>query len=157
MVIKKKVKKLTPKPKFAGDVLPNNGVMSAKAEAMLMGFTIALDSIDEKINRTEVVWYVSYILSVLNQNTPADNVEEAGRVYEGMTRYGKNIAKHITVNTIDGMVMIALTLDDGEDEFPVLDTEYGVFSYVYNITVPDFSELGYTFYEKRANTYHRIG
>lgn len=160
MVIKPHKKVVVEQPRqFAGDVLPKVGVMCAKAESMLMGFAVPMDAKTEEFNRTEVIWYVSYILSVLNGDTPADNLLTARDVWNDINKYSKNIVRHITTNTIEGMKMITFTLDNEEEEFPErLDTPDGVFSYVYNITCPEFSELGYSFFREKANNmYHRVG
>lgn len=160
MVIKPQKKVVIEQPRqFAGDVLPSVGVMSAKAESMLMGFVVPMDAKTEEFNRTEVIWYVSYIMSVLNGDTPADHLITARDVWMDINKYSKNIVKHITTNKLMGMNVITFTLDNEEEEFPKrLDTPEGVFSYVYNITCPECSELGYTFYEEKVNNmYHRVG
>ena len=41
-------------------------------------------------------------------------------------------------------------------EFHLNDAD-GVLTYVHNYDGPDMSELGYCFFEKQGNTYHRIG
>mgnify|MGYP001404329474 CR=1 FL=1 len=131
-------------------------------EAMTKGELAMMGIVMPVINNKEAIEITDYILKTLVA-TKQTSIEDSGTeiLDNQINRYGKNQVRHIVVNTIHDMVMITYTLEgDGDEEpFPEdLTTQDGVFSYVLNLTVPMFSELGYTFYEKRqGGNYYRIG
>jgi hypothetical protein len=126
------------------------------AESVLQGNTIPV--IDEE--------HLKFILDYVKGARGFDYDSDA--VIKGSKRFVKNPHYvHINLSQIADMTMIAMTMhevdDDAEngmsDSIEPYDllSEYGVFGYVYNIDVPDFSELGYSFYELEGNKVKRIG
>jgi hypothetical protein len=120
---------------------------SADAEALMMGFTIALTSIHQ--------WEftMNYIKKVLDLDYDTD------LVYKGMTKYLREFTiHHMNLSVLDGMKMITTTISTDEDTEPYnLLSENGVFGYVYNEACPDFSELGYSYYKKKGAKVVRVG
>ena len=113
-------------------------------------------------NHSEASVVIDYILQTLlgdKKDVSGDKVIElANKYHEG----GPMKVRHMTTSMVEGMRMIVLCLDD-----PMLDEEDGmtydqrlnshyVFSYVYNVDCPDFSELGDVYMEKkRDGCWHR--
>lgn len=120
--------------------------LHAKAEVILMGIAQPVDCNEE----AELL--VDYMLDVLNHNEV-----EGKDVIKDAIKYCKNgKIRHITTNTIEDMAMITLTLETDEDEGKYdVTSPNGVLSYVYNVTCPLFSELGYTFFEIKNGKLHR--
>lgn len=136
----------------------------SKAELALMGRVVPI------INNKEAIEITDYITNVLKVSHHNLDIESGTEVIDNrVNQFGHNIVRHMVVNTLmDEFQCITYCLqsdpepDEDEEEseqYPDdLTTHDGVFSYVYNVSAPDLSELGYTFYEKRVdNTYHRIG
>lgn len=73
---------------------------------------------------------------------------------------GKARVSHIIVNTVEEDIHVGLLIDTPEypaTEDGVLDPD-GFLTYQYIPTAPYLSELGYSFFEKRADkSIHRIG
>lgn len=67
--------------------------------------------------------------------------------------------KYLIVNTVNGDIHISMII--GTKEYPVpedLETDEGVFAYVYNVSCDIDSELGYIFLKKsESGSYRRIG
>lgn len=121
-----------------------------KAEMMLMGLVTPVESREEAQEMTD------YILNVVRKGRSEDEQDTAEDVMKGVSTDCE--IKHMVVNTLEDMVLITYLLDDGEEEYPEdLATRDGVFSYVYNVNISYFSELGYTFYNKVGDHYKRIG
>lgn len=124
---------------------------STIAEVMMMtGNVFAIHS------KEQAEFITAYILKVVNDcDFSSIEAEEA---VSGCSRYGDNKIMYMCVNRINGMIMITYLLKPNGEEFPDnLTTPDGIFSYVYNATCPDCSELGYTFYQKTRGVYHRVG
>jgi len=121
-----------------------------KAELSLMGKVVAVDS------NVEAAEITDYILNVVDE----DHLLSGQQIIsEHVNRYGENIVKYMVVNTVMDWVQITYVIED--EEYPVpenLDTYDGVFGYVYNVSDPELSELGYVFFGRKPNgTYKRIG
>lgn len=163
MIIKPEMMKRMKKvPSKQGDYR-TIGEMSAMAELMLQGKVQTFSNTDmtQDSNKTLTTWFICYILKVIHAEKdtyPIDYLEEAHEIWDTIQEYGEKTVKHMVVNTIEGMPMITFGLDDEEDPWHEdLDNDW-IFSYVYNVSCPDLSEFGDTFYEKRSdNFYHRIG
>lgn len=121
----------------------------AKAEVILMGMTLPVESIEE------VKFITTYILSVINGVDDDTAKTEAEEVFNLVNKYNSENTpiSHISVSTTPFGRMITFVRDE---EMQVLETPEGVLAYVYNVDYPDCSELGYVFFEKRAGTYRRI-
>lgn len=67
--------------------------------------------------------------------------------------------KYTIVNTVMDDIHISMLIETKEHALPEdLDSEYGVFAYVFNLSYDLDSELGYIFLEKvDGNEYRRIG
>ena len=78
--------------------------------------------------------------------------------------------KHMCLNNTEFGLMITITIYDPEptdfgyvpkENEPVeeysLTSPDGVFSYVYNVDTPYFSELGYTFFQNKGGKIVRVG
>lgn len=80
------------------------------------------------------------------------------KAVSGMNQYNKNKVTHLVVNTLEDMVLITLVKDDSVKTVPWdLLTRDGVLAYVFNVSQPDFSELGYVFFTYRNGFIRRIG
>lgn len=99
---------------------------------------------------------IGCILSMIHAEDTADDViKKAFRFYN---EADEARIEHIICNTVLGDNHMALVI--GTKKHPVpkeLDTDEGVFAYVYNADITYNSELGYIFLEKRNDGYHRIG
>lgn len=132
----------------------NNKVHAiTKGELVLMGITTPID------NNEEAIEVLNYVQKVLGASFPIVMEDSKKIVNDYICQYRPNVVKHMVANMINDMIMITFTLDDGEQTFPDrLDSEYGVFSYVYNVTYNDCSEMGYTFFKMdKDGIYRRIG
>lgn len=140
----------------------SNQELKAVAEVMMMGFTVPV------LVQAEIGTIVKHVVKTLgNSSHPSLKGCENGVFSDFVSRlyqYDKNEEYEVTtmsVSRLDGMVLLTVTIDTMRESvrYKDLDTKDGVFSFVYNIDVPEFSELGYTFYERlgNQNTYRRIG
>ena len=105
----------------------------------------------------QVKTVLSLILSAIgcHEDTADDVIKEAFQFYD---ETDEARITHIVCNTVEGDRHISLVI--GTRKYPVpknLDTDEGVFAYVYNADDTTCSELGYIFFEKRNGGYHRIG
>lgn len=119
---------------------------------LMQGSTIYIKSNQEAI---EFLNYISEYLSV-----KFDGKDIIYKILEYTDGSGQVQHMNVSQSRLDKdvMVMVALTLTTNEDEEPYdLLSENGVLAYVYNVTAPDLSELGYTFYKKRNDKVVRIG
>lgn len=135
--------------------MTKEGRLCAKAEMMMMGITQMVEDCEEA---HKITAYIVRTILDLNNEKAKDKAQE---VMNNCFKYLSDEAdvRGMVVNTIMGsMVCITYIIDDGEEGVPNdLATPYGVFSHVENLTCPDCSELGYTFFEKKSDGYHRVG
>ncbi len=120
-----------------------------KAEIALRGIAVEINTNEEAID------VLDEIAVILEEDFTG------ARVFKEAVRYCKGVEiEYLSVNTLDDMILIALTMTTDEDEeeepYDILNNN-GVFGYVYNVTYPDCSELGYSFYELKNNNIVRIG
>lgn len=121
-------------------------IVADKAELVLIGRTIGVENHGELLN---ILDYVKGILGV-------DYV--SSDVLQGALKYcAEGCVKFISMSTIEDTILITLLLDTAEEPLPQLDAPDGVFGYVYNVSYPVMSKLGYSFYRKSGSSYKRIG
>ena len=109
----------------------------------------ALMGIAQPITMDELKEVIPYIASAIG--VECDTQE----VIDQMFKYTTATPKHFVMNTIHGMKLLTVTLDDGESDY-LLEDEDGVFSTVYNFSCPDFSEIGYSFFAVKNGASRRI-
>ena len=125
--------------------------LKTTGEMLLMGEVLS-------VNKAHVVDLIDYVQGVMRNTHQISHKLTGKDVVDMINKYGENTVTHMCINTIMDMIMITFVLKDEEleEEFR-LDNEYGVFSYVYNATHPDLSELGYTYFQWDGHRYHRVG
>lgn len=128
----------------------NNAALTyLKAYTALNGRLVYSDSNEEAIE----------ILSAMKAIQGFDY--EPAQVLERAQRHCENgVVKYLIVNTNRQIedIQISMILETPEVPVPTeLDTEEGVFAFVYNVNQTLYSELGYIFLEKVEKTYRRIG
>ena len=124
--------------------------LATKCELAMMGKVIPC-------NNEEVQAMTEYIITTLKASNEYLEMEED--ILSKINQYGNHRVKYLVCNVIMGEFnCITFLLDDDEEPIPQdLETDDGVFCYVYNVTDPMLSELGCCFFEKKAdNYYHRI-
>ena len=125
--------------------------LATRCELALMGKVIPC-------NNSEVQAMIDYIITVLRASN--EYLDEEKDILSKINAYGDHRVKYLVCNTIMGEFnCITFLLDDDEEPIPQdLETDDGVFCYVYNVTDPMLSELGCCFFEKKQdNYYHRVG
>lgn len=139
----------------------------ATLEIALMGAVVSCDETE-----VDLVSATRYILSAVNgkYNFTEDELTEKAedavkRIHKYDSEDEKTVVRFISVNTsvLDDSIHITYILDTGDEYSPcnfkavkklVEDPSreaggaYYWFSYVYNVTCPEFSEVGDTFYAK---------
>lgn len=124
------------------------GQLNAKAELALMGRVVFMRS------REDFEYVLDYIAKVLH-------CEQSGHdIYENAVKHldpKKTYPIGLSCSTIGGEFKVATLIMKDVGESVELDRQDGVFCYCYNFTRPDFSELGYSYFEKQGSTYHRVG
>lgn len=125
----------------------SKGDLNAKAEIAMMGRVV------EATNTDDLEYIIDYITKTLRKSTDAKDILQAA------TKYAKDLQPTgLIMNTICGeMQCLTVVLKDPKETSFELDSEQGVLCYVYNYTCPDFSELGYCFFEKEAPGFKRVG
>lgn len=125
--------------------------LKTTGEMLLMGHVLP-------VNNADVKDLIDYVQGVMRNTNQISNKLTGEEVVQMINKYGENTVTHMCINVIMDMIMITFVLEDKdlEEEFE-LDSDYGVFSYVYNASHPDLSELGYTFFQYRMNRFHRVG
>lgn len=127
----------------------SKGELNAKAEVALMGRAVNVQ------DRDNLAYMIDYICMVL-KHTETSGAE----ILKLATRYCDEMTKPIGIicNTIMGdMQCLTVILKDFDGSPFKLDSEDGVLCWVHNFTCPDFSELGYCFFEKTPSGFRRIG
>lgn len=128
----------------------SKGELKARAELALIGRAVNLQ------DRDNLIYVIDYICKVLKHtdSTGEQILEKAEKHLD------KEKTKPIGLvcNTICGdMKCLTVILKDFDDGHFQIDDENGVLCYVYNFTAPDFSELGYCFFEETPSGVRRIG
>lgn len=119
--------------------------LRGKAEAIMMGMPQRVSS------KEECVFILDYITEVLTGKPIGMEV------YEKSIHYAKDqTPKWIFTNVMGGMKMITLPFEEVLTKPNGDYIEDGVFCYVYNLDCPDFSELGYSYFENKGKM-RRIG
>ena len=111
-------------------------------------------------NRGECVQACRWHYEIREKDSECGYLEMEEDILSKINQYGDHRVKYLVCNTIMGEFnCITFLLDDDEEPIPQdLETDDGVFCYVYNVTDPMLSELGCCFFEKKQdNYYHRVG
>jgi len=130
--------------------------ISARAEAVLMGLFIPVKGDAEAIKG--ILNYLNVFFK--NTNNSEIDTEEVLRLAFRYVEDKTTVITHIGVNTLDDMVLITLTLKNAEEIAErgyTLDSKDGEFCYCHNVTYPDCSELGYSYFKKDNLGYRRVG
>ena len=118
-----------------------------KAEKVIKGYTVPINTNEEAID------VIDEIAEILEENfTGAEVFKEA-------IRFCRDVEiKYLSVMLYEEMILIGLSMitDEDEEPFDILN-ENGVFGYVYNVTYPELSELGYSFYIEYDGEIVRVG
>ena len=123
----------------------------AKAYKATKGVLVSVDS----NGMAKDVLSTLLLLMRCNEATADDVINKAFEFYE---QNDEAVITHIICNTVMMDRHISLIIGTKKDPVPKhLDTEDGVFAYVYNADYAHDSKLGYIFLEKREDGYHRIG
>lgn len=127
------------------------GELRAKAEVALMG---VVTPVRDKDN---IIFMLNYIAKVIGHE------EQTGEeVYNEAMRYinpKKDMIVGLSCSTLLGsMKCVNIIFKGVKSKTFKLDYANGVLTHVHNYDWPDGSELGYSYFEKKANNmYHRIG
>ena len=120
---------------------------SGKAEAVMMGMTQCVDS------NEEAIFILDYICKTLEKDVKGQEI------FDKATQYSKGAKiKAVNVCTLmEELLVVSLPMETDEDKgkFDLL-SEDGAFSYVYNFTCPDLSELGYCYFKLTSQGIKRI-
>ena len=115
-----------------------------KDQKLMIGMTVAVKS------REEAESILDNLAERLGESFTGKEV-----VNEALRYVNRGAIRYIAFGVIMGMRMITLPIEtepeeDEEDEYEEFDmtSEYGVFSYVYNVDADWCSELGYTVFEE---------
>lgn len=129
--------------------------LRAKAEIAMMGRTQFFSNDDE------VFFVVDYIIGTLHASHIFDTEVTATKVLESAYRYcdRKKQISSVVVNIILGeMICITLPMSSRLVSPAGNMLRDGVLTYVYNLTAPECSELGYSYFEKKSDQFiHRVG
>jgi len=123
---------------------------SADAEALLMGFTVPVESGEHW------QYMMNYTAMVLGFEIDTEEVLRLSKRYLEDPEH--TVVRHLNLSSIEDMRMFAMTYEGDNDEEPYnLLNPDGCFGYVYNVDCKDFSELGYSYYKKDGSRIKRIG
>lgn len=123
-----------------------NNTIAAKTEIALMGRVVTMT---EK-NMADVLDYIGSAVShreIKGEEILRDAFEFIDR--EKTEIYG------ISCSTVQGDPCVNIIFRDKDEDFDLASDE-GVLCYVHNFRTPIYSELGYSFFKKCGNTYHRV-
>jgi len=112
-------------------------------------------------------------LAILEMVIPINSNEEAVEVIDGIarrlkksftgkeivelaTKYTEGTIKYLSVDEYEGMTLISLPLETDEEPCYITNNS-AVLSYVYNVTVPELSELGYCLFKEYDGEIVRVG
>lgn len=118
---------------------------NADAEAMMMGFTVEVESPEH------VKYLTGYVLEVLTGDKR--DPEEIFNMVHKYNSEGTPVSHMTTSSSGFGRLLTYVRDEEMED----LTSRNGVLAYVYNIDYVDCSELGYTFFENSNGKVRRIG
>lgn len=129
----------------------SKGELNAKAEVALMGLVTPVRDKDN------IIYMLDYISKVIENNEPYMTGEQ---IYDKAVEFvdlKETMIVGLSVCRIMGMPCVNVIFKDIKDTKFKLDDSDGVLTYVHNYDGPDMSELGYCYFEKKGNAYHRIG
>lgn len=140
-----------------------------RLELALMGWVVSCD--EDAVDIVEATRYLLSATQGIHKKTEEEMTEAAKEAVKGIHKYededNHNKVRFIAIGSQDDMLLVTYILDTGDDYSPchfsdpkelVNHKERSVadgkvcywFSYVYNVSVPEFSELGDCFF--RMNT-----
>lgn len=129
--------------------LLSKGDLNAKAELALMGRVVQI------LDRENMEYVLDYIAKTINCT------EMTGKeIYDEATKYTdpkETEPVGLSTSTLFGgeMRVVNIVFKDRGKSLK-LDDPDGVLCHVHNFDAPDCSELGYCFFERKGNSYHRI-
>lgn len=133
--------------------------METRCELAMMGKVV------EVHDNGEARMMTRYILQVLT-DMDDDTLDDFDIIGDHINKYCINKVDYLVVNTVQDMRCITFLLENAEvegDEYPKpFEEDFGsgypcAFCYVLNLDVPDFSEFGDCFFEKKSDGfYHRV-
>lgn len=120
---------------------------NANAEAALMGFVVEVKSPEH------LKHMIGYVLWTLKQDPKAE--ENAESIFKDIHEFNSEgtPVSHFAINNYNIGTLMTFVRDE---DMKSLADENGVLSYVYNMTYPDCSELGYTFFQVVRGQFKRI-
>lgn len=127
----------------------SKGELNAKAELALMGIVTPI------CDKDNIVYMLDYIAKTIEGDDKYMTGEE---IYNEAVRYvdlKETMIVGLSCCTLMGMPCVNVIFKDIKDTKFKLDDEDGVLTHVHNFDGPDLSELGYCFFKKKGNTYHR--
>lgn len=130
--------------------------MRTKAEVLMMGIVVKITS------RAEAEFITDYVTKTLSASLSFSTTEPTGKkvvdkAFEFLQNEEPNIA-YMSLVTMEDMPLIAYVIETKEEPSIDILSADGAFSYVYNMQVAYFSELGYTFYKKdKTGMIRRVG
>lgn len=133
--------------KLNGTEMYSKGELNARAELALMGRAVMLQ------DRDNLIYAIEYICKVLQASVTGEQILELAEKH--LEEKTKPIG--LICNNLGDMKCLTVILKDFDGSHFQIDDEYGVLCYVYNFTAPDFSELGYCYFEKSPSGVRRIG
>ena len=125
--------------------------LRTKAELMLMGYVQTVSTEED----------VKFIFDIFLSAIPEHIEQTSEELYNDAMKYietDKTEIFGISCSTVHGNACINVIFRDKEnaDEFDLCSDE-GVFCYTINLSDPNYSEYGYSFFDKKGKGYHRIG
>lgn len=136
--------------KMSNEVRKNFINWGADARMAVLGVTV------DVISNEQLKFMVDYILYLLKEEqNVAHDLDSAETILEAVNKYNSNNVpvSHLTVNFTEFGILLTFVRDE---EMKTLTQESGVLSYVYNLTHPECSELGYTYFRDEDSLVRRI-
>jgi len=137
-------------------------MLNAQVEyALMTGDALVFTCPRELVEQQNIAYILGYMMAVIRPDEVTDYISAGDKILEAATRHisGAYVIRAISASTIGGtdkVINIVMTTEEDDVENWKLDNP-DVFGYVYNVTSPQDSELGYMVFEKRINgAYHRI-
>lgn len=118
------------------------------AEIALMGLVVKVNTEDD----------VTFIFDIIRGAVGTEGMT-AEEMYKDAVKYinfDETEIYGLSASTVCGMPCINVLFRDKDCENFAVDGTDGVFCYVLNLADSDCSEYGYSFFEKKGSSYHRI-
>jgi len=121
---------------------------NADAEAAMMGFVVDVQSPEH------LKHMIGYVLWTLKQDPNAE--KNAQEIFDSIHQYNSEgtPVSHFAINNYRQIgTMLTFVRDN---QMKSITSKNGALSYVYNLTYPDCSELGYVFFQKVDGRIKRV-